>query len=253
MNDNTQAKNSAMAGFFGILTILLIYSVFWGPIKKYSDSLYVFRTVNVSAEGKAFVSPDVAKLSFSVISEGANPDRIAEENNAKINKAIDFVKSQGVDEKDIKTTSYNLSPRYEYDEKTRKTFISGYTLTQEVSLKARDISKTGKILAGLPPLGINQIGSITFDVDDPEKSLAEARKQAFEKAAVKANAMAEANNVKLGDIVNFSEYQGGPIPYYAADKAMGMGGGPIAAPTAPSIQPGTQEITVNVSVTYELR
>jgi len=251
MNDNSQVKNSAIAGFLGVLTLVIIYSVIWGPARKYMDSLYPSRTINVSAEGKVTVSPDVAKFSFSVVNEGSDPAKIANDNNVKINKAIDFIKSQGVDVKDIKTISYSLEPNYVYDEKTRRQYLSGYRLTQTVQVKVRDLNKVAVVLAGLPELGINQIGSISFEVDDPEKFLKEARDKAFDKVKTKAQEIAGKNGVSLGKIINFNEYQGGPIPYYAAEKALDMGGG--VASMAPSIQPGTQEITVNVSITYEIR
>ncbi|MEK7566084.1 MAG: SIMPL domain-containing protein [Patescibacteria group bacterium] len=251
MNDNSQVKNSAIAGFLGVLTLIVIYSVVWGPARKYMDSLYPSRTINVSAEGKVTVSPDVAKFSFSVVNEGSDPAKIANDNNVKINKAIDFIKSQGIDAKDIKTISYSLDPNYVYDEKTRRQYLSGYKLTQSVQVKVRDLNKVAVVLAGLPELGINQIGSISFEVDDQEKFLKEARDKAFDKVKTKAQEMTGKNGVSLGRIINLSEYQNGPIPYYGAEKSIGMGGG--VASVAPSIQPGTQEITVNVNITYEIK
>ena len=94
------------------------------------------------------VSPDVATLSFSVVSEGADPEKLQNDNTDKINKALDFVKSEGVESKDIKTAGYNLSPRYKYDQKTGRSSIDGYTLPQTVIVKIRDLSKVG-------PLGRN--------------------------------------------------------------------------------------------------
>jgi len=249
-NDILKLKNQIIIAFLLFLVVVIIYSLFFGPAKKYGDSLMPAKTINVSAEGKVTVSPDIAKLSFSVVSEGANPKLLAENNNKKMNAAIDFVKSQGIEEKDIKTTEYNLSPRYEYNEDTKKTFISGYTLTQTVLVKVRDLNKVAEVLGGLPALGINQISSISFDIDEPEKYLGEARNQAFDKAKEKAEAMAEKNGVKLGRVINFYEYQS--IPYYQNVKALGMGGAE-AAPALPQIQPGSQEVTVQVSVTYEIK
>ncbi len=250
-NENIKLKNQVIVAFLGFLALVIIYSLFWGPAAKFTASLMPVRTINVSAEGKVTVSPDIAKLSFSVVSEGADPKTLADNNVKKMNTAIDFIKSKGVEEKDIKTTEYNLSPRYEYNENTRKSFISGYTLTQTVSVKVRDLNKVAEVLSGLPPLGINQISSISFDVDDPEKYLSDARNRAFDKVKVKAQALADKNGVKLARVINFYEYYQ-PIPYYSNAKALGMGGGE-AAPVVPQIQPGTQEVTVQVSVTYEIK
>lgn len=243
-----RVKNAAIAVFLVFLMSIMTYSLFWGPFGKLGDSFLPARTITVLAEGKAVVSPDVAKISFSVVSEGVSPEKIAEENNKKMTGALDFVKSQGIDEKDIKTTQYNLQPRYVYDEKPRRSYISGYELTQTVSVKIRELEKVGKILAGLPELGINQIGSISFEVDEPEKYLTEARNRAFEKAKEKAATMAEQNGVRLGKIINFGENHGVPTPLYKT-----FGDIEAAALTVPSIQPGTQEVVVNVNITYEIR
>lgn len=252
MSDFSKLKNIFIVVFFVFLMAAVVYSLFFGPAKKYSDSLMPAKTITVSAEGKVTVSPDIAKLSFSVVSEGIDPKTLADDNNKKMKLAIDFVKSQGIDEKDIKTTDYNLSPKYEYDEKTKKTFISGYTLTQTVLVKIRDLNKVADVLAGLPPLGINQISSVSFDINDPEKYLSDARNQAFDKVKEKAVAMAEKNGVNLGQVINFYEYQ--PITYYGQTKAVsGLGGGEAAAPVLPQIQAGSQEVTVQVSVVYEIK
>jgi len=248
-------KDITLIVFLLFLMIATVYSIFWGPAKKYVDSyansLYPAKTFSVSAEGKVTVSPDIAKFTFSVVSEGGDTKILTENNNKLMNAAVEFVKSSGVDEKDVKTTQYDLSPKYEYDEKTKKTSISGYTLTQTVLVKVRDLTKVAEIVGGLPALGINQIGSISFEVDDQEKFLAEARKQAFEKARAKALEVASQNGVSVRNIIGF--WESGIQPYYSASsKTLGMGGADIAA-IAPQIQPGTQEITVQVSVTYEIK
>lgn len=235
------------------LIINLVFFVM-PTIKHYGDSLYPVRTIMVSAEGKTTVTPDIANTSFSVVSRGKNPQDLADNNNQKVTAAIDFVKSQGVDAKDITTTGYNLSPDYQYDQQLQRSYITGYTLTQTVTLKIRDLKKVADIIGGLTPLGVNQIGGINFTIDDPETYLAKARSEAFTKAQKKAMDMAAANGVSLGRVMNVSEYQGGiPYPYYANGTSGVMK--EMAAPSvsAPTIEPGSQEVTINVSLTYELQ
>lgn len=249
---NKKILYQALSLLFAVLIVVIVYSVFWGPAARFADSLTPARVFSVNAEGKVVVEPDIAKVSFSVVSRGSDPEAIAELNNKKMNEAVNYIKSQGIDPKDVKTTQYNLSPVYVYDEKNGRNYISGYELTQTVLVKVRDLSKVGKILGALPGFGINQIGQISFEVDEPEKYLTEARNKAFEKAKEKARQMVKENGVDLGKIINFSEYRGGPvpIPYY---ETLGRGGGEAVKATAPSIEPGTQEVTVNVSVTYEIK
>ena len=248
-------KDITIIIFLTFIMVGMIYSAFWGPLRQlinaYSNSLYPTKTFSVSAEGKVIVSPDIAKFDFAVVSEGKNPETLGEVNNKAMNTAIDFVKSKGVEEKDIKTIQYNLVPIYEYEEKTKRTSISGYSLTQTILVKIRDLAKVAGIVGGLPELGINKIGSISFEVENQEEFLAEARKQAFEKAKAKALEIASQNGISVGDIIGF--WESGVQPYYGySDEIGGMGGGSVSSIT-PSIQSGTQEITVQVSISYEIK
>jgi len=234
----------AVAVLMGLSGMVALY--------RYQKSLYPARTVVVSAEGKTTVTPDIATLSFSVVSEGKDPGKLSVDNTEKMNAAIAFMKERGVEEKDIKTAGYNLSPRYEYDEDRRSSFISGYILTQTVVVKVRDFSKIGTMLGALPGLGVNQVGSLSFDIEDQDAYLNVAREEAFDKAHAKAKTMAKQNGTRIKRVVTFSESQGGYYPR-AVFESYGKGGADIAAAPAPSIEPGSQEVTVNVTVVYEIR
>lgn len=235
--------------FIGVAILVALVSGY--AVLRQAKSLYPARNINITAEGKVVVSPDIATFSFSVVSEGADPAKIQEANNVKINDAINFLKTSGVDSKDIKTAGYNLQPRYTYDEKTRKSYINGYTLTQTVFVKMRDLGKVGAILAGLPTRGINEISGLAFGIEDQDKFLNEARAEAFAKARAKAEAMAKAAGVGIKRVISFNEYGGGyPIPLGV--KEYGLGGDAIRSVTPPTIEPGSQEVTVQVNVVYEI-
>ncbi len=249
-------KNSARTGFWflldAVLAVLIIGSLFGiGAIIRQSNAVTPSRTITVSGEGKTTVTPDLATLSFSVVSQGTDPDAIQKDNTKKINLAIDFVKSQGVAARDITTSGYNLYPRYNYDKNGGNPSIAGYELTQTVTVKIRDLASVGKIVGGLPAQGINQIGSLNFSIEDPEAQKNKAREQAFANALAKAQVMAGYNGVRIARVISFQESDGGyPIPMYARAEMMGKGG---VASAPPTIEPGQQDLTVNVSVTYEIR
>lgn len=229
-----------------ILTAGLFYGI--GAVNNYSNSLTPSGTITVSAEGKVVAIPDIAALSFTVVSIGQDPVGLQSENVKKMNGAIEFVKSQGVDDKDIKTTQFNLFPRYEYDENKRQSFIAGYELRQSVQIKIRDLSKISSTLGGLPNAGINEIGQLQFDMDNPEFYLNQAREQAFGKARAKAEAMAKQNDVKIKKVVGFGESPNFISPIYARAEALGKS----LDFSQPTIEAGSQEVSVNVSVTYEI-
>ena len=204
----------------------------------------------VEGIGRAAIIPDLATISFSVISEGINVSGLQEDNNQKINAAIALVKSLNVDAKDIKTAGYNLSPKYRYDPKNGRSSIDGYTLTQTVVVKVRVLDTAGRILEGLPSAGINEISGPHFSVENQDTYLNEARQEAFQKARVKAQALARIAGVRLGRAVTFSENQGGNYPRPLFMKAEAMGGDAGGVP--PQIEPGSEEASVQVSVTFEI-
>ena len=243
-----------------------------------------FRSFSVSAEGKAMVVPDVAEFTFEVITEGGkNLADSQTENTKKTNDAIAFVKSKGVEAKDIKTQSYNVRPRYQYfncnsiqpvyyEERepsgasgVAKSSIApracpppeivGYTVHQVISVKVRKFDAIGDILSGVVDNGANSVSQLSFTVDDPTKVENEARAEALTKAKEKARAMAEAGGFRMGRLLNISE--GGAIPYYekrafAADS-FGVGGGVAPAAPAPTVEAGSQEFRITMSLTYEIR
>jgi len=175
---------------------------------------------------------------------------------------ISFAKSLGIASSDIATTQYDLSPNYPMTVMsypmvpatniTNPNTILGYTLTQTVEVKVRDFTNIAKLISGLPPLGVNQIGGVTFTFDKPEKFLAIARADAITQAKAKAAEMAGESGVSLGAVLSVQEY--GNVPIYAnyAPKAMAMGAESSVSIGA-TIQPGTQDITDQVTISYELK
>lgn len=269
---NSQVKN--WVGYALIFALILISIASLWYVRAYSRATEPssFRSFAVSADGKAVVIPDVATFTFEVITEGGkNLGDSQTENTKKTNDAIAYIKSKGVEAKDIRTQNYNVEPRYQYvncaapvmpiyvpEPSTPRACpppeIIGYTVRQIVSVKVRDFAAVGDILTGVVTNGANSVSQLSFTVDDPTAVENEARAEALEKAKTKAQAMAEAGGFRLGRLLNISE--GGAFPYY--DKRMyaaegyGMGGDVMSAP-APSIEPGSQEFQITMTISYEIR
>ena len=220
-------------------------------LRTWSNATPSARTVTVSAEGKATVIPNLATVSFSVVSEGASATAIQDDNAKKMNAAIAIVKGFSIDDKDIQTSAYNLSPRYTYEQKTGKSRIDGYQITQTMTVKVRNLNDAGKIVGQLPAAGINQISGPDFSVENIDAFLHGAREEAFDKAYVKARELARLAGAGVGRVVTFSESSGGNYPRPMYMKAeMGIGG---EASSVPQFEAGSDEAQVTVSVTYELR
>jgi uncharacterized protein YggE len=247
---------SAKGMFWFLLNCVLVLAMVLGLVGigtliRYSNAVVPSRIITVSGEGKTAIKPDIATYSFSVVSQGTDPEKVQKGNTEKMNKAISFVKEMGIKDADIKTTGYNLYPRYSYDKETGRSLNDGYELTQTVTIKIRDLETVGKVLSGLVRVGVNQAGSLQYSVENPEAQRAKARQEAFDNAYIKASQMAYQNGVRIARVINFSENNyGGPIYYGKAMSAMVEGRG---GDMAPMTEPGTEEIVVNVSVTYEIR
>lgn len=207
------------------------------------------RTIVVSAEGKVTAKPDIAQTRFAVVSEMSTVKQVTADNNKKMNEVIKSIKALGVEAKDIITTQYNLRPLPDYSMPypKRPAKIVGYHLDQEITVKIRNLDIIDSVLDAAVKAGANEVGALSFDVDDAGAVKKEARSKAFAKAREKAAEMASLGGVKLGRVVTFNESTDSyPVyPQYAMKAA-------IAADSAPGIEPGTKEFALNVSVTYEI-
>jgi len=254
------------AGLLFLMMALWIGLQIWGNpwyknIRAEFTSAPYARTITVEGEGKLSVKPDIARISLSVASAGKTVKAVTDDNNKKMNAVIDEMKKLGLKAEDIQTASYNLYPEYDYNRpvvysdnkiavESTSPKIIGYNLTQTVEVKIRDLTKSDEVIDRSIAVGANQVGSLNFDLDDASQLKKDVRKNAFAKAREKAEEMASAAGVKLGKVVTFSEGFGGdPMPYANfAMKAMDSAEGSVA----PSIEPGSKELNINVSVTFEI-
>lgn len=240
---------SIFAGLVIIIMVIMIVSgilVFLGKNKSGSNAYT--NTIAFDGEGKVFTKPDIAFVDFSVVTQGTRVKDVQEANTQKMNKVITFLKDSGIEEKDIKTTNYNLYPQYNY-ENYKIPQIIGYQISQTLSIKARNLDKIGEILEGVVDVGINQVNFLYFGVEDDEQVKEQARKMAIDDAKEKAQKLAKELGIKLGKLTNFYENVSGyPVPMYSY-KESGMGGGG----TTPDIQTGENEIIVNITLTYEVK
>ena len=236
-----------------------------------------FRSFSVSGQGKATAIPDVAEFTFQVITQGGKDvSSLQTQNTTAANKAIAFVKAQVVADKDIQTSYYNINPDYQTYNCAPQIYnvampasgaaaapttvrpcppasIVGYTVTQSVDVKIRDFTKIGGIMSGIVSNGANQVGQLSFTLDDPTTVQNQARADAIAKAKSEAQAIAQAGGFTLGRLLGIQE--GGAYNPYQAYSA-GMGGGATvqsAVAPNPTIQPGSQEVDMTETLQYEIQ
>jgi len=252
--------------YVGIAIIIGILAVGYAAVQfvgTYAASIQPtsFRSFTVTGDGKAVGVPDVATLTASVITEGGTDIATLESQNTdKGNKIIAFLKGNGVDPKDIQTSGYDLQPRYQYSNCGYRPDVTttcpppqiiGYTITQSIAIKVRDFTKIGAIVGGVTQNGANSVSQLTFKIDDPTQVQSQARAQAIAKAKASAEAVANAGGFAVGRLLSIEENANTPFPLYYTSKAADSAGG--IAPATPTIEAGSQEVTVTVTLRYEIR
>ena len=220
------------------------------------------RQISVTGEGKVSVRPDIAVFTASVITQSKKISDAQTQNSGRANAIIDFLKQRGVAQKDIKTTSYNISPQYQYfNSPPCTTFpcppqkppeIASYEIRNTIEIKVRGLASADTLIEGVTNAGANEVGALVFRVDDEKAAKAQAHAQAIADAQLKAWQIATALGVRLGRITGYyDQADTPPPPMYESAGASGMM--LKAASAAPPVQPGTQEIRASVGVTYEFR
>ena len=208
------------------------------------------RTLSVNGTGKVSLKPDIAYIYVGVHTENPGAAEAVAENNANTQKLIDALKAIGVDASDIQTTNFSIYQNNQVgpDGKSSGTY---YSVDNSVNLTVRNLGQLGSLLDAAVKAGANNINNIQFDVADKTKALSQARVEAVKAAKAQADELAAAAGVQLGNIqsIQYADATPGPIMY-----GKGMGGGAAAAVNVSvPINPGQTDITVNVTLSYEIK
>jgi uncharacterized protein len=228
--------------------LLFTFTKLFGPIPFSVSSVTTQKstTFDVTGTGKVSVKPDIASVSVGISATGPTVKAAQDQINNVSNKVSQALKSLGIDPKDIETTNYNVNPEYDY---TNGQKIKGYASTTNLLVKVREIEKINQVIDTATANGANQVSGVNFEVDDKTKAENEARQKAVDEAKKKAEDAAKIAGFKLGRIVNYSENLGnfgGPVPMVRALDAKGN------AENTTQVEPGSTDITVNVTLSYDL-
>ena len=232
----------------------------WRAFKYIGEGIAPTNIIMVSGEGEVFAVPDTGEFSVTIQEEAKDVASAQDATAKKANAIISYLKGADVAEKDIKTTDYNISPRYEWNQTVcaggycppgPQTLI-GFQASETLNVKVRDTKKAGDLLSGVGGKGVYHVSGLSFTIDDEDALKAEARGKAIAQAKEKAEMLAKSLGVSLVRVVGFNENEGGyTVPMYA--RAEMTQGGDMAKAVAPDIAVGQNKITSNVNVTYEIR
>lgn len=204
--------------------------------------------VDISATGEVTRVPDVAIISAGVVTRSATATGAIQEAADRMSRVLAALKRAGVEERDIQTSNLNLNPEYRY-ENNQPPQLVGYTASNQLTVKFRDIRSSGKILDALVGEGANQINGPNLTIDKPEAALDEARAKAVAIGRARAELYARALGLRVVRLVSMSEGGG----YYPVPPPVPMMAGVRAQAAETKIEPGEQKLQVTLSMIYELQ
>lgn len=201
--------------------------------------------LDLNVTGEVTRVPDVAIISTGVVTRSVTAGGALQQAAARMARVRAALKAAGVEDRDIQTSNISLNPEYRY-ETNQSPKLTGYSASNTLSVRFRDIASSGKILDALVAEGANQINGPTLTIDKPELALDEARARALASGRARAELYARSLGMRVVRVVSVNESGG-----YAPPPPMPI---MIRAQAAESkIDPGEQKLQVNLAMTFELQ
>lgn len=263
---NTQESVWKVASAVGMVLVIFL-AVF--TVKQIKSIAYVgkdtpiMNSISVTGKGEIVTIPDVATFSFTVTENAKTVADAQTRATERTDAALKAVRAAGVDDKDIKTTGYNINPHYEYQTSIcsptycppSKSILTGYDVSQTIEVKVRDLEKVGAIFGSIGSAGVQNVSSLQFAVDDIEAVRAQARKIAIADAQARAKELSKQLGVRLVKITSYYDQSNEPIFYGrggGGDMAMSVKS-EAALAVPPEIPSGEQKVISNIVISYEIR
>ena len=212
------------------------------------NSIQPETTVSISATGVVEKEPDIAIMTTGVQTEAKTAAQAVADNARKMTDVFKTVEAAGVAKKDMQTSNFSLSPRYDYSSRGAPPRVTGYTASNQLSITVRDLDDLGETMDAIVSAGSNTFGGLRFALDDPSGAQDEARRTAMTKARERAELYAAAAGLKVKRIVTISEsggYNPGPMPMMQSRAIE-------AADATTPIATGEVGYSITVNVMFEL-
>lgn len=272
MEKKHTSKNLLMSAATGFLIVLSIFAIVAMFVINKESNRGDENTISVTGKAEVDATPDIASFSFSVQETAKTTEAAQEVISEKVDTILKGLKEVGIAEKDIKTQSYTMSPKYEWvrvDQKQqdvgidgtvyfpgndRKQVQVGFDVRQNVEVKVRNFDMVPATLSLLGNTGVQDLQGPNFEIDKPDALEEKARAEAIKDAKEKAQRLAKDLDVRIGKVVSFSENDGGyyPQPYYAKNMMARQDSADGSAP-APQLPTGENTISSEVTIIYSIK
>ena len=240
--------------FLVVVVSLLIITITVSTITDIKNKINLSEdTLIISGVGTIYAQADSGLFLATIITEGATVDQAISENSEKTSRVTSLIKETGVEERDLKTTSFNIYPKYDWPKELssyppQEGNIVGYEVRHSLEIKVRNIEEIGSLIELVTQAGVNQISNLRLVVKDEEGLKNQARKEAISKAKEKAQDLAEELEINLIKISGFSENE--VMPYY--NRSLDLAVNSLAGQSL-QIEAGENKIEVTVYLTYKIK
>ncbi len=229
---------------------VLVAALALSPVAAIAQEAARVPTLGVTATGTVGAPPDTAVVTLGVVTEADTAGPALTENNERMSELIDAFMAAGVADRDIGTSGFSVEPVMSFpppreDGSQPAPRITGYRVSNNVTVKIREIAMAGNLLDQVVRIGANQVQGISFSVENDEDLLDQARREAIRSAKAMADVYAEAGGFELGRILLVREGFDRPEPFDMPMARMSAESVPLA--------PGEREFSVTVSVEWEIR
>ncbi|MEX6633344.1 SIMPL domain-containing protein [Hyphococcus lacteus] len=212
-----------------------------------ADASTPARTITVSGEGTASAVPDMTVINVGVQSDALTAADALRANSSNMSATIKKLKELGIADRDIQTSGLSLNPRYNYEKNRSQPEVIGFTASNNVTVRLRDLSKAGSVIDQAVQSGANSLNGISFSFDEPKPLYEKARRNAVADAKAKAELLTDAAGVRLGRLITIQDgYSQAPSPkMYGARMEM-------AADSAVPMEAGESSVSATISMIYEI-
>lgn len=213
-----------------------------------AESMFRATTLNLSAYGEVKAEPDMATITFGVMTEARAASGAMAANRTRMTQVMAALRKAGIAERDIQTSALSLSAQYAYEPNERPK-LTGYQASNQVTVTVNDLGGVGSAIDAVVAAGVNNVNGISFGLKDPSAAENDARRKAVKALAAKADLYAQATGHRVGRLVTLSEGGGyTPPPPPMPPMMMRMEKADASTP----IQPGQLTVRIDISGLYEL-
>ncbi len=212
--------------------------------------------ISAQANAEQTVIPDTVEISFTIETRDKNSQKAVDKNSQTANNIIANVKKILGDNETIKTNSYSMTQTYEYNKTLKKSELSGYLVTNGLTVKLKDKNKVSKVIDIATTNGATRVSGLKFTVQSTDNVCRQLTAKAAQKAKADAAAIVTPLGGKIDRIVGISYSCSTEnrmnTRFTMSAKALGASNEEDTV-TAPEIEAGEIKVRAHVNIEFAIK